>query len=130
MSFVLDGDVLALTDWRNSICKSCQRYRKSVDFCIPNINEPVVISLQGSLFRRQISAFPQNIEWFVKQQGLNACFGTADHNTPGRSICSPCESRRKSRVQNTRKRKLNIRDIPYKRQKPLPAIPLSPIREE
>lgn len=75
----------------NDICSACQRFQKRVTFYVRNIKEPVCIYGRSDFaIKYRISGFPQTMEWFEKQQGLEAVFGNEVHDVPGRLRCETC----------------------------------------
>lgn len=77
------------------ICTWCQRYSKAVVFYVRRPSDDIKIFLQRApLQKREISSFPKPLDWFVKQQRLDASFGVADHHGPGLFFCRGCDEKR------------------------------------
>ena len=108
--FANDDGYLANLDGMTSVCMHCHRYRKSVAFYVRDLGALTTIYLKSDESpRRRISGFPQTIQWFIKQQRLDAVFGApdrisrakcrfCDHGQPKRKVTGPLlESRSKKR---------------------------------
>ena len=92
ISFVLDGETLATTDFHQDVCEACHRFSVPLDFYVRYLDQVLSLSIQTDTIQRDLSAFPQCIEWFIEQQFLRSEFGSADHGCPHRSSCNACES--------------------------------------
>jgi hypothetical protein len=85
---------------RGRICFLCRTYREDVSFYVQHLAEPVTIYFQADKgSKRKLSGFPQSIDWFIAQQGLDKVFGTPDHGSPALLHCYACSgvSRRSKR---------------------------------
>ncbi|QVM10724.1 hypothetical protein D8B26_005395 [Coccidioides posadasii str. Silveira] len=90
IEFVTAREVLTKCGLDSDICKACHRYRKSVSFCVRHPSETISLSLRTAKNTyHNLSGFPQNMKWFVQQQGLDAHFGT--HGAPSTLKCSACD---------------------------------------
>ncbi|KAL9077890.1 MAG: hypothetical protein Q9157_003189 [Trypethelium eluteriae] len=95
IEFITDGGVLGTFDSYHDICWACHRYSKKLLFYVQHPSDVISLELRlGDHQRRRLSGFPQSMEWFVKQQGLDADFGTPDHGSPGTLYCRVCEPAR------------------------------------
>lgn len=64
----------------NSCCWHCGFFHWPVAFGVRLLSEQVKITLCLNVSaKRQISALPASMQWFVRQQGLNRQFGCPDH---------------------------------------------------
>ena len=89
--FATESETLGIFDAAQDTCRVCHRFAKFVEFYVRHPSDLVSIQLQnGAEWRRKISSFPQTIEWFVKQQNLDAVFGAPNHDGPGGLHCSAC----------------------------------------
>jgi len=71
----------------------------------------MTISLQiGLSKRRKIDGFPQSMSWFVRQQNLDALFGTSDHGNLGGLSCQQCISGQSVTANKTAKRRVGQRE--------------------
>ncbi|ERF68658.1 hypothetical protein EPUS_05719 [Endocarpon pusillum Z07020] len=76
---------------QRDICPLCHCYRWPVTFVVRHLDEPFSLYLrEEGTYKRRLGGFPNNIRWFIKQQALNAKFGTADHGSMGQSSCNLC----------------------------------------
>ncbi|KAF4334097.1 patatin-like phospholipase [Fusarium beomiforme] len=51
-----------------------------VNFAVPNLSSTISIALlEGTNEESHINGSPFAIEWLIRRQALNACFGTSDH---------------------------------------------------
>ena len=92
MEFVTDTGLVASFGGRQDICSWCHRYCKHITFYIRHPTETVTLYLKvDAQHRRRISGFPQTMEWFSRQQSLDAVLGTPDHGTPGAFLCHKCK---------------------------------------
>ncbi|KAK5163302.1 hypothetical protein LTR04_002627 [Oleoguttula sp. CCFEE 6159] len=92
LEFVTDSGTLADFNGRDDVCTWCHRYSKRLVFYVRHPTDTMSMYLRTSdQTRRRISGFPQSIEWFVKQQRLDATFGLPDHGTPGALLCCKCD---------------------------------------
>lgn len=90
-TLVLGEEVLENTDWESDVCKACHRYRKKVEFFVRDLEEPISMAVHNKSFHRTLSSFPQCINWFVRQQGLDAHFGSKDGRAARSGFaCSVC----------------------------------------
>jgi hypothetical protein len=82
----------------DDICKLCGRFQRAVTFYVRHPSDRINIELVfNRLFHRSIGGFPNNIEWFIERQKLDAKFGQPDHRSriepSGEPSCS-CELQR------------------------------------
>ncbi len=104
LEFVTDTESLVPFSGKADVCCLCHRYSKRVEFYIRHPSDLMTIYLQiGLQKRRKISGFPQTMEWFVKQQNLDAVFGTSDHSNLGGLSCQRCLSARITRQMMKRR---------------------------
>jgi len=107
--------LLAVFKGEEDICSWCQRYGKQIVFYIRHPRDTITLSLRtDELNYRKLSGFPQTVEWFIKQQRLDAQFGTADHHIPGAFFCSKCDI---TRLQNRKRKDYEAAWPPLKRQR-------------
>ena len=92
VSFVLNGETLASTDLQGHVCKACHRFSVPLDFYVRHLDQVLTLSIRTNGSERDLSAFPQCIEWFIEQQSLRSQFGSADHGSPYKLKCNACES--------------------------------------
>ena len=90
--FVLDGEALTTTNLQRDVCEACHRYSIPLDFYVRHLDQTLTLSVRTATSERDLSAFPQCIEWFVGQQSLRSRFGSADHGCPNKYYCDFCES--------------------------------------
>jgi len=91
---------------QNHVCGLCRRFRKNVVFRIRSLDEPISLYLQSnSNLRRKISGSGNTANWYIQQQGLNASFGTPDHDIPNRLRCTLCGPESTS-IQSTKRKAL------------------------
>ena len=107
--------LLAIFKGEEDICSWCQRYSKQIVFYIRHPRDMITLSLRtDELNYRKLSGFPQTVEWFIKQQRLDAQFGAADHHIPGAFFCSKCDM---TRLQNRKRKDYEAAWPPLKRQR-------------
>ncbi len=105
LSFVTDFGTLGLLNPKEDVCHLCHRYCKQVDFYIRHPSDSIVVYLQSDPHkRRKLGGFPQTMDWFVRQQNLDAVFGTANHGAPGKLDCRACDVDRLGRSPSTKRR--------------------------
>ena len=105
LSFVTDLGTLGLLNPKEDVCHSCHRYCKQVDFYIRHPSDSIVVYLQSDPHkRRKLDDFPQTVDWFVRQQSLDAVFGTANHGAPGKLPCRACDVDFVWRTPSTKRR--------------------------
>ena len=91
LAFTTDLQTLGYYGGSQDLCISCRRYRMAVKFFVRHPAEPMTIYIQGvTQGRRKISAFPQTMQWFTRQQHLKANFGTAHHDNLRPRKCELC----------------------------------------
>jgi hypothetical protein len=95
ISLELNQGFLTAIDWTGNICRLCHRFSQRVDFLVRDLGDPLTLTWNSEMGRRRVSAFPQSMTWFVRQQGLDMIFGSADHGLPGRLECHVCRARKK-----------------------------------
>ena len=95
--FRTDVETLGYYGGESDLCASCYRYQKKVDFWVRHPTEIVTIYADNiTQGRRKLSAFPQSIRWFEKQQNLDAPFGTAFHGDLQYRSCTDCLPKKRS----------------------------------
>ncbi|KAL9083483.1 MAG: hypothetical protein Q9165_008510 [Trypethelium subeluteriae] len=95
IEYVTDGGVLGAFDSYHDVCWACRRYSKRLLFYVQHPSDVISLELRlGDHQRRRLSGFPQSMEWFVRQQGLDADFGAPDHGSPGTLYCRVCDPTR------------------------------------
>ena len=83
----------------NAICPHCHRYSKRVDLRVEKLSDLATIWLkQRGVPGRRISGFPQTMQWFIDQQGLDNPF---ENQTKGRLDCSHCRGLQKRKGSNS-----------------------------
>jgi len=111
LEFVTDTETLAPFSGDSDVCGLCHRYCKQVEFYVRHPNDIMTISLQIGLGkRRKIGGFPQSMSWFVRQQNLDALFGTSDHGNLGGLSCQRCISGQSVAANKTAKRRVGQRE--------------------
>jgi hypothetical protein len=106
MSLELNQRFLTAMNWTENICRLCHRFSQRVDFLVRDLGDCVNLTWDSEMGQRRVSAFPQCMNWFVRQQGLDMIFGSADHGLPGSLECHVCRVKKKAEAM---KRKA----IPY-----------------
>jgi hypothetical protein len=86
----------------DDICHYCLRYSRPIRFFVRDLTENIVLSLRFGSKLHRLSAFPNNMQWFAEQQGLNWSFGHSNHCSFVKQECVVCEARG---VAGVRKRK-------------------------
>lgn len=75
----------------SDICTNCHTYAKKTNFYVKQLEDIVTIKLKLNAHdRRKISEFSRSMLWFIKQQKLDAVFGTFHHDSPRISRCHMC----------------------------------------
>ena len=65
----------------DDICHNCRLYHKKIRFHVRHLEDTVSLFVKiNDLERRKISGFPHSMQWFIKQQQLDAPFGKIDHD--------------------------------------------------
>lgn len=91
LKFITETETLAPFSGERDVCCLCHRYCKRVEFYVRHPSDVVTVYLQiDSQKRRKISGFPQTMIWFVRQQNLDAVFGTSNHGDLGGLSCQRC----------------------------------------
>ena len=92
----------------SDICTNCHKYAKKINFYVKQLEDVVTIKLKLNAHeRRKISGFPRSMLWFIKQQKLDAVFGTSHHDSPRVARCQMCFGfQSKSIEQVSTKRKM------------------------
>ena len=100
-----------------SICSACHRFKKPLVLRVRDLATAVSIYIKTAQHpKRHISGSPQSVLWYVKQQRLDAPFGTTDHDIPGRVRCLLCARNTSERLMPAiRKRKVDERETQHKR---------------
>ena len=93
--FHIDVEVLKYFENESNLCVSCHRYQKKVDFWVRHFTDFVTIYVENAMQeRRKISAFSQTMQWFEKNQKLDAPFETAFHRDIQARSCHICRPKR------------------------------------
>ena len=91
LAFMTERETLGYFAPDRDLCTKCSRYNKQVGFIVRHPTDLVNIYLQSPLRgKRNLSGFPQTMQWFTTQQQLQARFGSANHS-PARS-CDECNN--------------------------------------
>ena len=105
LSFVIDFGTLSLLNLKKNVCHLCHRYCKQVDFYIRHSSDFIVVYLQSdSHKRRKLDDFPQTMNWFVRQQNLDAVFETINHEVSDKLACRVCDVNRLERSSSIKRR--------------------------
>ncbi len=105
LDFVTDFETLGLLNLKEDVCHLCHRYCKQVNFYIRHSSDSIVIYLQSDPHkRRKLGDFSQTMNWFVRQQNLDAVFETTNHETPDKLDCRACGLNRLERSPSTKRR--------------------------
>lgn len=92
-TFVTDKETLGYYEPEADSSTVCHRYEKRVEFSIRLPTDPITIYIESTpTVRREISGFPQSINWFITQQTLTAEFGTPNHGKPTHKPCEACNT--------------------------------------
>lgn len=88
LTFMTSDQVLGQLEPENDLCTGCSRYLKKVHFIIRHPTEQITMFVQSTTMgRRNLSSFPQSMQWFIDQQHLAEPFGTVvDYN-----MSQPCQ---------------------------------------
>ncbi|KAL8802034.1 MAG: hypothetical protein Q9200_006728, partial [Gallowayella weberi] len=88
LTFMTSDQVLGQLEPEDDLCSGCSRYLKKVHFVIRHPTEQTTVFVQSTtLGRRNLSSFPQSMQWFIDQQHLAEPFGVLmDYNTS-----EPCQ---------------------------------------
>ena len=90
--FQINGSILGKYDSVLDVYSAYHRFQKYVKFSVLSLGNLITIHAQDDANGCcAISACPQNVQWFVDQQQLNACFGTAEHGRGRQHSCKVCE---------------------------------------
>lgn len=89
--FYKDKINLGLHLTSDDICYHCNRYCRRVRFTVRDLNEIIGLSIQFGGKQRRLSGFPNNMQWFIEQQGIDGKFGSANHRVYPRPGCPACE---------------------------------------
>ncbi|EKV15737.1 Patatin-like serine hydrolase, putative [Penicillium digitatum PHI26] len=101
--FYKDAINLGLQLTTDDICQYCDRYFRPVRFIVRDVKDTITLSLRFGGEQHRLSAFPNKIQWFAEQQGLEWSFGSLDHRVDSsRRGCPMCEGQQAGRL---RKRK-------------------------
>lgn len=116
LAFTTDLQTLGYYEGNQDLCISCRRYYKTVEFFVRHPAEPMTIYFQSvTQGRRKISAFPQTIEWFTRQQHLKAHFGTAYHDNLRPRNCELCDITGVRQSSALKRKTDHAESLPYKK---------------
>ncbi len=105
LSFVTDFETLSLLNFKENVCHLCHRYCKQVNFYIRHSSNFIVVYLQSNSHkRRKLDDFSQTVNWFVRQQNLDAVFEMINHKTSDKLDCRVCDVNRLERSSSTKRR--------------------------
>ncbi|KAJ5178966.1 hypothetical protein N7492_002176 [Penicillium capsulatum] len=100
--FFKDAINLGLHLTPDDICEHCHRYSRRVRFIVRDYKENIGLCVELSGKLHCLSAFPNNMQWFVEQQGIDRVFGSPDHKAISAGGCPFCDGQDSGRP---RKRK-------------------------
>ena len=93
LTFVANTRILGHYGGKHDLCSLCRRYRKQIEFSVRDLGQSMSIRVQSQKeTQRKIGCFPQTMQWFIDQQGLNAPFGTAYHKDLQGGSCKMCRA--------------------------------------
>jgi hypothetical protein len=75
----------------DDICSTCHRYVRHIRFYVRQLNEEMALSFRVKTGMKELSSFPNNINWFIEKQGLDCIFGSPNHDMPLKPSCDLCE---------------------------------------
>lgn len=76
----------------DDICEECDRYFRPVRFIVRDAQDIVTLSLRFGGEQHNLSAFPNKMQWFTEQQGLDWSFGSSNHpSNSSQRACPRCE---------------------------------------
>lgn len=75
----------------DDICEHCNRYSRPIRFMVRDLKEKIGLSIYFGGESHRLSAFPNNIQWFIEQQGIGGVFGLPNHKVFPKAGCSVCE---------------------------------------
>jgi hypothetical protein len=90
LEFVSELESLGPCSFQHDICALCHCYRRPVIFVVRHLDELFSLYLKGEGFKRRLGGFPSNVNWYIRQQGLDLKFGNADHGSMGLLQCTAC----------------------------------------
>ncbi|PYI07374.1 FabD/lysophospholipase-like protein [Aspergillus sclerotiicarbonarius CBS 121057] len=100
--FFKDNINLGLSLSPDNICQVCRRYALPVRFFVRDLQERITLSLRFGSTTRRLSAFPNNIQWFIDGQNIYRPFGAANHNVPLQVNCPTCTAHTMARGRKRR----------------------------
>lgn len=100
--FYKDAINLGLRLTSDDICRYCHKYYRPIRFIVRDLKENIGLFIQFGGKSHRLSAFPNNMHWFIEQQGLEWNFGSPNHRVPTAMGCSFCRTQREG---NSKKRK-------------------------
>ena len=105
LEFVTELETLNLLKPKEDVCHLCHRYCKQVNFYIRHSSDFIAVYLQSDHHkRRKLDGFSQTMDWFVRQQNLDAVFETVNHETPDKLTCRVCGVESFVRSPSTKRR--------------------------
>ena len=117
LTFVTSSGMLGVYKGKGDLCPLCQRYRKQVEFSVLDLNDIISIYvLSPGKPKRNISSFPQSIQWFIGRQGLDAPFGTTFPEDINDHSCDSCAT--KSSHLSLKRKVIHKEVAPPKRPRP------------
>jgi hypothetical protein len=89
--FYKDTINLGLHFTSEDICDHCHRYCRPLRFMVRDLKQTIGLFIQFGGKSRRLSAFPNNMQWFLEQQGIDESFGSPNHRSFSRKVCPVCE---------------------------------------
>jgi hypothetical protein len=90
MEFLLGDARVGACLSERGICHACGRYCLPIRFSVRSQDDRIELALKMSGKHVRLGA-PQTLKWFLRQQGLDLCFGSANHGMPARVECKDCQ---------------------------------------
>lgn len=91
--FYKDSINLGLHLSSDNVCSHCHRYSRPIRFMVRDLKENFGLSINFGGKSHHLSAFPNNIQWFIEQQGIDGGFGSPNHRVFTKVGCHMCEVR-------------------------------------
>ncbi|KAL6722253.1 hypothetical protein ACLMJK_001360 [Lecanora helva] len=93
--FMTDDEIVGHFLAYKDLCVKCKRYDKDVDFTVRHPGDAISIYLQSpTRGKRRLSAFPQSIDWFIRQQHLEVRFARVGRDRI--PSCADCRASKRS----------------------------------
>jgi len=101
IEFFKDQTSLGKSDPSTDVCPGCYRFRKKICFFVRHPTETVAMTIRMGEHQRNLSGFPQTMNWFASAQNLSCPFYSQSSISLPSTLCECFASGQLARTKST-----------------------------